>query len=136
MTIESELYNHLETNFSGPTFAWISENVNTRPQAGTYYITPVVELISSEVLEVPYSSSNVRRDYRLGLNILVPYDQGTSTVRTYIDSLTTLYSKKDIATSSYKYYFEVVESRSGFISTVSSEHFETPVYVDFRVYST
>ena len=135
MTIESELYDHLESNFSGPTFAWISENVNFRAAPSTYYIAPVVELISSEVLEVPYESSDVRRNYRFGLNILAPYDQGTSTTRTYITSLTALYSKKDIATSNYKYYFEVLESRSGFTSTVSPEHFETPVYVDFRVYS-
>lgn len=136
MTVESELYEHLDDNLSGPTIGWVAENVNFRPIVGTNYILPMIESIISRALEVPHDSSIVASDYRFGLNLLVPYDTGTATSRTYIASLKTLYHKKDIATTNFRYYFDTIESRKGFLSPTSSEHFEIPVFTDFRVYVT
>ena len=135
MSFESEIYNHLSTNFSGPTFGWTSENVHFRPQEGVYYITPVAELIFSQALEIPIDSSAEKKDYIFGLNIISPKDQGTSTIRSYINSLRTLYSKKSISTTNYNYFFDILESKTGYIVPKMPEHFETPISISFTVYS-
>lgn len=134
MTVESELYDHLNTNWSSTSISWMNQNVQFQPVLSTSYIIPRVEFFSMTAREVPHSQSMIDKNGRFVLNLLVPFDTGTASIRSYIDELKTLYDRKDLSTSSYVYYFGVLNDRSGFISSLSEEHFEVPVFVDFRVY--
>lgn len=136
MTIESELYSHLSSNWSATTISWLNENVQFQPDVTSSYILPQIVQFSAIAREVPHSQSMVDRSYRFGLNLLVPFDTGTYSIRTYVSSLKTLYDRKDLSTSTYQYHFGVLTDSVGFTSDLSEDHFEVPVFVDFRVYET
>lgn len=136
MTVESELFDHLNSNWSSTSISWLNENVQFQPTLPNSYILPRVDYFSIIAREVPHSSSMVDRNARFVLNLMVPFDTGAGVFRTYIDELRTLYDRKDLSLSTYTYYFDVLNDRAGFVSSLSEEYFEVPVFVDFRVYET
>ena len=133
MSIETELLSHLNTNWSGaPTISYANSNVSVKYSASTEYIVPRIVLAVSEIMEIPYTTGGVRRDYVFGLNLLVKDNTGMAGVNTYASVLSNLYHKKDITTSSYIYHFDALEVSQGF---GSGSHFEVPVSINFFVYS-
>lgn len=134
MSIETELNNHLNTNWSQtPTISWANSNVASVYNANVEYLVPTIRLITSDVKEVPFANGLVRRDYLLGLNLLIKDNTGTHSSNTYVSALNTIFHKKDITTTSFTYHFDALEASQGF---GSGAHWEVPVVIDFYVFST
>ena len=133
MTIETEILHHLNSNWSQtPTIAWVNSNVTFNYDANTEYLVPSITLAGSEIKEVPNNIGIVRRDFILGLNLLIKDNTGMANVNTYTSALSTLYHKKDITTANYILHFDALEVSQGF---GSGAHFEVPVVIDFYVFS-
>ena len=133
LQLEREILQHFSTNWTEtPTISWQYFNVVTKYSSDTEYIVPLLRNLDSVILETPAESGAVRRDYAMGLNLLLKENTGTSAVNTYVETLRTLFSKKDISTANYSYSFSPLEVGVG---VGSGPHFEIPVSVDFYVYS-
>ena len=133
MTIETELLNHLNTNWSqSPSIAWVHSNVTFNYNANTEYLIPSITIAASDIKEVPNNIGIVRRDFILGLNLLIKDNTGMANVNTYTSALSALYHKKDISTTNYILHFGPLEVSQGF---GSGAHFEVPVVIDFYVFS-
>ena len=133
LQLEREILQHFSTNWTQtPTISWQYFNVVTKYSSDTEYIIPLLRNLDSVILETPAESGAVRRDYAMGLNLLLKENTGTSAVNTYVEVLTSLFSKKDISTANYSYSFSPLEVGIG---VGSGPHFEIPVSVDFYVYS-
>tara|TARA_Y100000816_G_C25924553_1_gene482132 strand:- start:180 stop:590 length:411 start_codon:yes stop_codon:yes gene_type:complete len=131
--LEREILQHFSTNWTEtPTISWQYFNVVTKYSSDTEYIVPLLRNLDSVILETPAESGAVRRDYAMGLNLLLKENTGTSAVNTYVEVLRNLFSKKDISTANYSYSFSPLEVGIG---VGSGPHFEIPVSVDFYVYS-
>ena len=133
LQLEREILQHFSTNWTEtPTISWQYFNVVTKYSSDTEYIVPLLRNLDSVILETPAESGAVRRDYAMGLNLLLKENTGTSAVNTYVEVLRNLFSKKDISTANYRYSFSPIEVGSGF---GQGPHFEIPVSVEFYVYS-
>ena len=133
MTIRNEIFNYLNTNWDQtPTIAWVNSNVTFVYSASIEYIVPSLRLAYNEVMEIPYDEAIVRRDYILGLNLLVKDNTGIQNVDTYTARLSALFHKKTVSTTSYSFQFEALEVSQGF---GSGSHFEVPVLISFYVFS-
>ena len=133
LQLEREILQHFSTNWTEtPTISWQYFNVVTKYSSDTEYIVPLLRNLDSVILETPAESGAVRRDYAMGLNLLLKENTGTSAVNTYVEVLRNLYRKKDISTANYSYSFSPLEVGIG---VGSGPHFEIPVSVDFYVYS-
>tara|TARA_A100001035_G_C27611224_1_gene421003 strand:+ start:49 stop:459 length:411 start_codon:yes stop_codon:yes gene_type:complete len=133
LQLEREILQHFSTNWTEtPTISWQYFNVVTKYSSDTEYIVPLLRNLDSVILETPAESGAVRRDYAMGLNLLLKENTGTSAVNTYVEVLRNLFSKKDISTANYSYSFSPLEVGIG---VGSGPHFEIPVSVDFYVYS-
>ena len=133
LQLEREILQHFSTNWTEtPTISWQYFNVVTKYSSDTEYIVPLLRNLDSVILETPAESGAVRRDYAMGLNLLLKENTGTSAVNTYVEVLRNLFSKKDISTANYSYSFSPLEVGVG---VGSGPHFEIPVSVDFYVYS-
>ncbi len=133
LQLEREILQHFSTNWTQtPTISWQYFNVVVKYSSDTEYIVPLLRVLDSVILETPAESGAVRRDYAMGLNLLLKENTGTSAVNTYVEALRTLFSKKDISTANYSYSFSPLEVGVG---VGSGPHFEIPVSVDFYVYS-
>jgi hypothetical protein len=133
LQLEREILQHFSTNWTQtPTISWQYFNVVVKYSSDTEYIVPLLKVLDSVILETPAESGAVRRDYAMGLNLLLKENTGTSAVNTYVEALRTLFSKKDISTANYSYSFSPLEVGVG---VGSGPHFEIPVSVDFYVYS-
>tara|TARA_B100000242_G_scaffold294341_1_gene276542 strand:+ start:5964 stop:6374 length:411 start_codon:yes stop_codon:yes gene_type:complete len=133
LQLEREILQHFSANWTQtPTISWQYFNVVVKYSSDTEYIVPLLRALDSVILETPAESGAVRRDYAMGLNLLLKENTGTSAVNTYVETLRTLFSKKDISTANYSYSFSPLEVGVG---VGSGPHFEIPVSVDFYVYS-
>ena len=133
MTIETEILNHLNSNWSQtPTIAWVNSNVTFNYDANTEYLIPSVVLAGSDVKEVPSNDGIVRRDFILGLNLLIKDNTGMANANTYTNALSAIFHKIDISTTNFTYHFDALEVSQGF---GSGAHFEVPVVIDFYVFS-
>jgi len=138
LLLEREILGYLSDNWSvtapavTPTLAWTHFNVTTNFSSDREYLIPFLRNLESRILETPASTGAVRRDYAMGLNLLLKENTGTSAVNSYVEVLKSLFSKKDISTASYSYSFSPLEIGNGF---GQGPHFEIPVNVDFYVYS-
>ena len=133
MTIETEILDHLNTNWTQtPTIAWSNSNVTFNYNADTEYLVPAIVIAASEVMEVPHNIGIVRRDFILGLNLLIKDNTGMATANTYTNALSDIFHKKSISTQNFLYHFDALEVSQGFSS---GAHFEVPVVIDFYVFS-
>ena len=133
MTIETEILDHLNTNWTQtPTVAWSNSNVTFNYDANIEYLIPSIRLAGSEVKEVPHNIGIVRRDFILGLNLLIKDNTGMANVNTYTSALSDIFHKKSISTTNFIYHFDALEVSQGF---GSGAHFEVPVVIDFYVFS-
>lgn len=133
MTIETEILDHLNTNWTEtPTIAWSNSNVTFNFNADIEYLIPSVVLAGSDVKEVPFSIGIVRRDFILGLNLLIKDNTGMAAANTYASALSDIFHKKSISTQNFLYHFDALEVSQGFSS---GAHYEVPVVIDFYVFS-
>ena len=133
MTIETEILDHLNTNWTEtPTIAWSNSNVTFNFNADIEYLIPSVVLSGSDVKEVPFSIGIVRRDFILGLNLLIKDNTGMVNANTYASALSDIFHKKSISTQNFLYHFDALEVSQGFSS---GAHYEVPVVIDFYVFS-
>ena len=133
MTIETEILDHLNTNWTEtPTIAWSNSNVTFNFNADIEYLIPSVVLSGSDVKEVPFSIGIVRRDFILGLNLLIKDNTGMVNANTYASALSDIFHKKTISTQNFLYHFDALEVSQGFSS---GAHYEVPVVIDFYVFS-
>ena len=133
MTIETEILDHLNTNWTEtPTIAWSNSNVTFNFNADIEYLIPSVVLSGSDVKEVPFSIGIVRRDFILGLNLLIKDNTGMVNANTYVSALSDIFHKKSISTQNFLYHFDALEVSQGFSS---GAHYEVPVVIDFYVFS-
>tara|TARA_Y100000361_G_C11135032_1_gene331352 strand:- start:90 stop:500 length:411 start_codon:yes stop_codon:yes gene_type:complete len=133
LLLEREILGHLNDNWSEtPIISWANFNVSVNYSADTEYLVPFLRNLDSEILETPATTGAVRRDYAMGLNLLLKENTGTSAVNSYVEVLKNLFSKKDVSTTNYLYSFSPLEVGVGF---GQGPHFEIPVSVDFYVYS-
>ena len=133
LQLEREILQHFSANWTQtPTISWQYFNVVVKYSSDTEYIVPLLRALDSVILETPAESGAVRRDYAMGLNLLLKENTGTSAVNTYVEALRSLFSKKDISTANHRYSFSPIEVGSGF---GQGPHFEIPVSIEFYVYS-
>ena len=138
MSIESELYDHFNTQKAGNsdlnslTILWISQNISASVSPSTEYIVPNIVLGTSGARELPYDQSIVRYDYIFFMNLLLKENTGTSKVYTMADAIRSIYHKKTITTSSYTYSFDTLEVSNGFMT---GGHFEVPVTINFYTFA-
>jgi len=133
MTIETEILDHLNTNWTEtPTIAWSNSNVTFNFNADIEYLIPSVVLAGSDVKEVPFNIGIVRRDFILGLNLLIKDNTGMANANTYASALSDIFHKKSISTQNFLYHFDALEVSQGFSS---GAHYEVPVVIDFYVFS-
>lgn len=138
LLLEREILGYLSDNWSiappaiTPTLAWTNFNVSVNFSSDEEYLVPVLRNLYSRILETPATTGAVRRDYAMGLNLLLKENTGTSAVNSYVEVLKNLFSKKDISTANYSYSFSPLEVGIGF---GQGPHFEIPITVDFYVYS-
>ena len=133
LLLEREILGYLSDNWSqAAVISWTNFNVSVNYDANQEYLVPFLKNLDSEILETPAESAAVRRDYAMGLNLLLKENTGTSAVNTYVEALRNLFSKKDISTTNYLYSFSPIEVGSVF---GQGPHFEIPVSTDFYVYS-
>lgn len=133
LLVEREILGHLADNWTeSPTIAWTGFNVSVNFNSDEEYLVPFLRTLNSQILEIPAECGAVRRDYAMGLNLLLRENTGTSAANTYIDALISLFDKKEISTSSYEYSFSPLEIGPGF---GQGPHFELPISVEFFVYS-
>tara|TARA_B100002019_G_C20989883_1_gene460012 strand:+ start:122 stop:529 length:408 start_codon:yes stop_codon:yes gene_type:complete len=133
LLIEREILGYLNDNWTqSPMIAWTNFNVSVNYQSDTEYLVPFIRNLDSVILEIPAECGAVRRDYAMGLNLLLRENTGTSAANIYVAELISLFDKKEISTSTYEYSFSPLEIGPGF---GQGPHFELPVSVDFFVYS-
>ena len=133
LLMEREILGYLADNWTQPpTISWANFNVSINYSADIEYLVPFLRNLDSQILETPASTGAVRRDYAMGLNLLLKENTGTSAVNTYVEVLRNLFSKKDVSTANYSYSFSPLETGPGF---GQGPHFEIPVSVEFYVYS-
>lgn len=138
LLMEREILGYLSDNWSvplassTPLLAWVNFNVSVNFSSDQEYLVPFLRNLDSEILEIPAECGAVRRDYAMGLNLLLRENTGTSAANAYVDVLKGLFDRKEIRTSSYDYSFSPLEIGPGF---GQGPHFELPVSVDFFVYS-
>ena len=134
LLVEREILGYLNDNWTqSPTIAWTNFNVSVNYQSDQEYLVPFIRNLDSTILEIPAQCSAVRRDYAMGLNLLLRENTGTSAANGYVDALISLFDKKEIRTTTYDYSFSPLEIGSGF---GQGPHFELPILIDFFVYST
>lgn len=133
LLLEREILGYLSDNWSQePSIAWVNFNVSVNFNSNEEYLVPFIRNLDSIILEIPANCGAVRRDYAMGLNLLLRENTGTSAANTYVDVLRGLFDKKEIRTSNYDYSFSPLEIGPGF---GQGPHFELPISVDFFVYS-
>jgi hypothetical protein len=138
LLLEREILGYLSDNWSvaapatTPTLAWTNFNVSVNFQSDQDYLVPILRNLDSRILEIPAKCGAVRRDYAMGLNLLLRENTGTSAANAYVDVLKNLFDKKEVSTSGFDYSFSPLEIGPGF---GQGPHFELPVSVEFFVYS-
>lgn len=133
LLLEREILGHLSDNWTqSPVISWANFNVSVNYSSDIEYLVPFLRNLDSQILETPASTGAVRRDYAMGLNLLLKENTGTSAVNSYVEALKNLFSKKDISTANYSYSFSPLEVGPGF---GQGPHFEIPISVEFYVYS-
>lgn len=133
LLVEREILGYLNDNWSQPpAIAWTNFNVSVNYQSDLDYLVPSIRNLDSVILEIPANCGVVRRDYAMGLNLLLRENTGTSSANTYVTALLNLFDKKEISTATYEYSFSPLEVGSGF---GQGPHFELPISIDFFVYS-
>jgi len=138
LLVEREILGYLSDNWSVPSpattpiLAWTNFNVSVNFSSDQDYLVPILRNLDSRILEIPAECGAVRRDYAMGLNLLLRENTGTSAANAYVDVLKNLFDKKEITTSSFDYSFSPLEIGAGF---GQGPHFELPVSIEFFVYS-
>lgn len=133
LLVEREILGYLNDNWTqSPAIAWSNFNVSVNYQSDQEYLVPFIRNLDSVILEIPAECGAVRRDYAMGLNLLLMENTGTSAANSYVDALISLFDKKEIRTTTYDYSFSPLEIGSGF---GQGPHFELPISIDFFVYS-
>ena len=133
LLVEREILGYLNDNWTqSPAIAWSNFNVSVNYHSDQEYLVPFIRNLDSVILEIPAECGAVRRDYAMGLNLLLMENTGTSAANSYVDALISLFDKKEIRTTTYDYSFSPLEIGSGF---GQGPHFELPISIDFFVYS-
>lgn len=133
MTIESEILNHLNTEWDqSPTISFANSNVVVKYDATTEYLVPRIRLVLSDVKEIPFEDGIVRRDYIFIMNLLLKENTGMANANTYTARLSAIFHKKDVQTANFLYHFGALDVADGF---PSGAHFEVPVSIDFYTFS-
>lgn len=133
LPVEREILGYLSDNWDeSPTISWSNFNVSTNYDSALEYIVPSLRVLKSEILEIPAFCGAIRRDYVMGLNLILLENTGTGAANSYVERLLELFNRKEIRTSSFDYSFSPLEVGSGF---GLGPHFELPISVDFFVYS-
>lgn len=132
---ELNLLNYLQEQWdqSGITLSWANSNVTTNYLADQNYLVPRLTMLSSEIIEVPSECGAIRTEYLLGLNLLLVENTGMALAKTCIDRLREIFHKKSIEIGDLTYHFFALEIEQGFSY---GSHFEVPVLIQVRVYST
>ena len=79
LLIEREILGYLNDNWTQPpTIAWTNFNVSVNFQSNQDYLVPSIRNLDSVILEIPANCGAVRRDYAMGLNLLLRENTGTS----------------------------------------------------------
>jgi hypothetical protein len=77
--LEREILGHLSDNWTqSPVISWANFNVSVNYSSDIEYLVPFLRNLDSQILETPASTGAVRRDYAMGLNLLLKENTGTS----------------------------------------------------------